>query len=87
MEYVRAVVAGVLPVRDSVTNQPVHQNNEVVLAVREPGTQKVVCGRHPRRGLPDMKAECACRAVLIEPLLVSGAIRDVTPYKPKAEKA
>lgn len=91
MQYVRAKVAGPLPMRDALTREQVEPGDYVVLLVRDPLASKLPrCPRHPKRGIRKPDEACSCHATLLDPLLETGAIADVKPFdpnaKPKTEK-
>lgn len=85
--YVRARVVGPMPVRDSVTRESVGTGGIVQLLVRDPDTTKLpTCPRHPKKGVRRSEQTCICGAVLIDPLVESGAIELLPDAPAKAEK-
>lgn len=73
-EFVRAKVTGPFPMRDARTRASVPPGGVVTLAVRPPGTTKVVCARHPRKGGLKPAEPCGCGATLLAPLLDAGLV-------------
>lgn len=84
-QYVRAKVTGDAPVRDALTREPVNPGGEVTLLVREPGSGRVTCPRHPKKGANNPKLRCLCGGTLIDPLVEQGVIGDVKPFDPDAK--
>lgn len=82
--YVRATVTGEAPIRDSLTRESVEPGGQVVLLVREPGTEQAPpCPRHPKKragkvsSFTDDSQPCYCGGIVVEFLVQQGAIGDV----------